>query len=214
MRRFVWALMGVSLLSGCSAMLSAEQGVAKMLGYEVRKPQADKVPAAAAPSVEAVSPARVVLMLQAAEWLNPNALQTPTPVRVWVFELQDVHAFSTADTAALVADPAKVLGADLRRVRDTILAPGEDVSLQWLFGEPGYVGILADFRTPPQAPLQSRQLIAFDGKTPSTWEVRLSGNTLMAVANVTQSARPASRIDDQPLRSPQVAGSRDRLKKR
>lgn len=202
-----------SLLSGCAALRSMEESVTstletipmmQMLGIESRKTQEEKAMAAASADAsaeaEAAAEGRLVLMLQAAQWLNPNALQTSAPVRVWVFELQDVQAFSTADTAALLADPAKVLGADLRRVRDTILAPGEGVSVQWTTKEPGFVGILADFRTPPQAPLQSRQLIAFDGKTPSTWEVRLSGNTLLAVANVTQSSRPASRIDDQPLR--------------
>jgi type VI secretion system VasD/TssJ family lipoprotein len=209
-----------SLLSGCAALRSMEESVTstletipmlKMLGIESRKTQEGKVMVAASADVSAKADAAaevgLVLMLEAAQWLNPNALQTSAPVRVWMFELQDVQAFSTADTAALLADPAKVLGADLRRVRDTILAPGEGVSVQWTTRGLGFVGILADFQTPPQAPLQSRQLIAFDGKTPSTWEVRLSGNTLLTVVNVTQSSRPTSRIDDQPLRGKASAAS-------
>jgi type VI secretion system VasD/TssJ family lipoprotein len=219
--------LSATLLAGCSSIRSVENGVSstlekipvmKMLGVESRKSEQDRARKAEEDKArekrlqeaantqqeqrtrrtQVVDGGEVVLLLQAAEWVNPSSMGAPSPVRVSVFELQQLERFSSADTALLLSDPAKILGPDLRRTRDVVLAPGEDIAIKWMVRQAGYVGVVADFRILPQASIQNKQIIAFDGKTPSTWRVRLSGNAVLSVANVSMSSSPSRWLDLDP----------------
>jgi type VI secretion system VasD/TssJ family lipoprotein len=123
----------------------------------------------------------LVLWLGAANWVNPNPMARSAPVRLVIFELQDAIKFQAASATMLLTDAAKALGPDVRRQHEVILAPSETVSLAWPFKQSGYLGVLADFRTPPNGPNQDRQVIALNGQGHSAWRVRVSGNTLVSM---------------------------------
>ncbi len=139
---------------------------------------------------------QLVLWLQAGSWLNPNEMARPSPVRVVVFELQDPSKFREAATHALLTDAAKALGPDVRRVREFILAPKETVFLSLPITQSGYLGVLADFRTPSDDPKRNRPVIALDGRGNSKWHVRLSGNTLFSVPDCATVLAANDRLDE------------------
>jgi type VI secretion system VasD/TssJ family lipoprotein len=156
---------------------------------------ANKTPALPAPGT-------VILTLKTSALLNPNAMQNAAPVRVWIFELDKFEKFTKAEQSALVNNPEKILGSDLRRSRDVVLAPEELVNLQWQVQTPGFIGVLADFRKPPTQLFQQRQLIAFDAKSSLSWKIILSGNTLVSLANAQPDKTPVNIDND--LAQPRV----------
>jgi hypothetical protein len=89
-----------------------------------------------------------------------------------------------------------------------VLAPEELVNLRWQVQTPGYIGVLADFRTPPAQLFQQRQIIAFDAKSALSWKIILSGNTFISLANAQPEKTPVNMDND--LAQPSVApGLRD-----
>jgi type VI secretion system VasD/TssJ family lipoprotein len=136
------------------------------------------------------------LLLHAGSWLNPNEMARSSPVRVIVFELQDPRKFREATNSALLTDVAKALGPDVRRVREFILAPNETVSLSWPITQSGYLGVLADFRSPSDDPKKNRPVIALDGRGNSKWHVRLSGNTLFSMPDDATVFASNDRLDE------------------
>lgn len=138
----------------------------------------------------------LVLWLGAANWVNPNAMARSSPVRVVIFELQDAVKFREASASVLLTDASKALGPDVRRQHEVILAPGETVSLAWPIRQSGYLGVLADFRTPPDGPKQDRQVIALNGHVHSAWRVRLSGTTLVSAPDTATAFAPNDRPDE------------------
>jgi type VI secretion system VasD/TssJ family lipoprotein len=151
------------------------------------------------------APVTVILTLKTSASLNPNAMQNSAPVRVWIFELDKFEKFSKAEQSALVNNPEKILGSDLRRSRDVVLAPEELINLRWQVQTPGFIGVLADFRKPPTQLFQQRQIIAFDAKSALSWKIILSGNTLISLANAQPDRTPVNIDND--LAQPSVAPS-------
>ena len=204
MRRLIFVFTAMITMTGCSVMRSVDDRISgtlenipvmKMIGIESRQAQEQREHPSLPEDLN--SGATVTLWLQASAWVNPSPMQSPSPVRVWVYELESIEKFGSANLAQLLVEPEKALGLDLRRVRDTVLAPDEEISVQWRMNQPGYIGIVADFRQPAASSEQSRQMIAFDGKTASSWQVRLTGNAVLAVANVTVK-RPMTLLDGPP----------------
>lgn len=121
------------------------------------------------------------LLLEANSFVNPNAMERSSPVRVVILEMQDALKFWDASARTLLSESSKVPSPDIRRRYEMILAPGEKFSLVWPMRQPGYLGILVDFRAQPNAPRQDRQVIALTGLSP--WHVHLSGTTVVASPN-------------------------------
>jgi type VI secretion system VasD/TssJ family lipoprotein len=141
------------------------------------------------------------ITLQASDWINPDSMQGAAPVRIRIFELEKFAAFSNASSMDLISDPAKALGAELRRFRDVIIAPGERMQVNWTLDGSGYVGVLADFRTPGGMPEQSRQILAVDEGKSVLWRIQLDGNTMLAVGRMPDvaSGAAADANDSQPV---------------
>ena len=100
-------------------------------------------PAAATPPPPAPVPPVTVAVSTQADANGGNA------VRVRVYVLGGETAFLRATQAALWADGARVLGADLLAVHDLVLYPRDARTLD-LRLEPGaaFIGVAADFRRP------------------------------------------------------------------
>lgn len=142
------------------------------------------------------APPSVSLSLQTSAWINPDAMQHSAPVRVWILELSKYEKFGKSEISAIIKNPEKTLGSDLIRSRDLVLAPEELVNLKWAVQQPGFIGIVADFRNPSSQQVQQRQLIAFDAKSALSWKVVLTGNTLITIANAATDKTPVSLDND------------------
>ena len=116
-----------------------------LLTREPGEPTTITSPKIAAPPLvnSAVSPPVTVAVSTQADANGGNA------VRVRVYVLGGETAFLRATQAALWADGARVLGADLLAVHDLVLYPRDARTLD-LRLEPGaaFIGVAADFRRP------------------------------------------------------------------
>lgn len=190
MKRLIPPMILLATVSGCSIFRSVDDSVSttlegipamKFLGIESRHSEAKRLRDQIGEKAGAVV---MTLHLQSADWVNPTPMQQPAPVRIWIYELDSIDKFANADTRQLLSDPARVLGTNLRWVRDIILAPGEEATLRWAANQPGYVGLLADFREPPKRIEQQRQTFNRNGRTPEIWQVHISGNAMLTVARL------------------------------
>jgi type VI secretion system VasD/TssJ family lipoprotein len=201
-------------LAGCGVIRSIDESVSstletipllKMMGVESRKSQEEQSIIPIKPMPDDIlnqkdkKGVEGVLILNAAKWINLNPLQNPSPVRLLVFELRETDKFLAAESNILINSPENVLGQTVGRIRQIIIAPGENIPLRWSFNEPGYIGIIADFRTAPESRMAGRQLIAFDGENSSTWEILISGNSLFTMINVSQKSSFPNLFEDHPL---------------
>ncbi len=87
------------------------------------------------------------LQLTAADDINPDVTQRPSPTLVWVMQLADDEDFNHADFFSLVARPFPPGSLGVLSRRSLMLRPGEEKRLK-LALRPGarYIALVAEFR--------------------------------------------------------------------
>lgn len=92
-------------------------------------------------------PTRAEISLEAGPGVNPDADGRPSPIALSVFELKSAGKFSSADFLSLYERADKVLGTDLARRDEVLLAPGERKTISLTLQEgSGYLGVVGGFR--------------------------------------------------------------------
>ncbi|MCC8938366.1 type VI secretion system lipoprotein TssJ [Bradyrhizobium sp. Arg62] len=90
----------------------------------------------------------IKFVVEADEFVNPNAHGKPSPVVVRIYELKSTATFTQAQFFELFDDDVKRLGADLVAKREVELAPGDKVDFERNTPiETRNVGVIAGFRS-------------------------------------------------------------------
>ncbi|HKQ23909.1 MAG TPA: type VI secretion system lipoprotein TssJ [Burkholderiales bacterium] len=113
------------------ALMSVSTGCAKLLG-----PKATKA----------------ALELRAAETLNPDDSDRPSPLRLRLYELKSVSAFNSADFNSLYQRDKEVLGGNLVALEEIQVQPGMQKSFtRTLSPDTKVLAVLAPYRKIEQA---------------------------------------------------------------
>lgn len=106
----------------------------------------------------------------AAANINPNRRGTPQPVKLHVYYLKQDEAFLQANFSDLIQPDAPVIASDLIRRTESLIGPGETLSLDTKFDEQSkFIGVVAEFTRIDQA--QWRSLAAVP---PGSWKIKLN----------------------------------------
>ncbi|MGY3609362.1 MULTISPECIES: type VI secretion system lipoprotein TssJ [unclassified Bradyrhizobium] len=90
----------------------------------------------------------IKFVIEADEFVNPNAHGKPSPVVVRIYELKSTTTFTQAQFFELFDDDTKRLGPDLVAKREVELTPGDKVAFERDTPiETRNVGVVAGFRT-------------------------------------------------------------------
>lgn len=101
----------------------------------------------APPTVHAAKTVKVKATVSAAEQLNPDYQDRPSPVNIIVFQLASSDAFTNSDFFSLFDPDAAVLGGDLLGRTQIFLQPGEVREWTAEFDrETRFVGVIAAYR--------------------------------------------------------------------
>lgn len=99
------------------------------------------------PHANAAKTVKVKVAITAAEDLNPDYQERPSPVNLIVFQLKSADAFTTLDFFSLFDPEAAALGGDQISRTQMLLQPGEVREWEADFDkETRYVGVIAAFR--------------------------------------------------------------------
>ncbi|MEK9282248.1 MULTISPECIES: type VI secretion system lipoprotein TssJ [unclassified Bradyrhizobium] len=90
----------------------------------------------------------IKFVIEADEFVNPNAHGKPSPVVVRIYELKSTTTFTQAQFFELFDDDTKRLGPDLVAKREVELAPGDKMDFERDTPiETRNIGVIAGFRT-------------------------------------------------------------------
>lgn len=121
-----------------------------------------------------------------ADWINLNAMNESSPIQLFLIPLKNADKFESIPGGELLVNLENKLDDDLQgSIREIILVPGEQLVTKWPAPCPGYVGILVNFRMPPEEESGNRKVIACSERTwtswlgsPRSWQLDLAGNAI------------------------------------
>jgi type VI secretion system protein VasD len=85
--------------------------------------------------------------VQAAHYLNPDAIGNPSPIKVTLYELKNNTVFKQANFFKLQDSPLDALSGTLIDQRSFMIRPNEQLHFKYSFSsETRYVGIVVGYR--------------------------------------------------------------------
>ncbi|BDT68005.1 hypothetical protein os1_21860 [Comamonadaceae bacterium OS-1] len=95
---------------------------------------------------------KLVLIVDAAAGVNPDASLRPSPIKVRVYELKDAAGFRDADYFTLDTSDKTALAADMLAKDEFILRPGESKTIERKSNaQTTAIGVLAGYRDLPNS---------------------------------------------------------------
>lgn len=88
----------------------------------------------------------LLLDVQAATNVNPDARGRPSPVVLRIYELRSAAPFETADFVTLYEKDMSLLGAEIVVRDEFVLAPGEKKTVRRVAGDSKFLAAMAAFR--------------------------------------------------------------------